>query len=33
MCSVVGGTMKGWLWLTTNNGIYRYDKKDRGDAL
>lgn len=20
---------EGWLWLTTNNGIYRYDKKDR----
>jgi ligand-binding sensor domain-containing protein/AraC-like DNA-binding protein len=19
---------EGWLWLTTNNGIYRYDKKD-----
>lgn len=21
--------VEGWLWLTTNNGIYRYDKKDR----
>ena len=19
---------EGWLWITTNNGIYRYDKKD-----